>query len=136
MEGLISGEFKPLMKRKLTLETCRKFGYFVSEVRGRLVQVAPYFDNSGVMVAQKLRDQDKGFAILGDGAKLTLFGQNLWASGGKKIVVTEGELDAMSVSQVQNNKWPVVSLPNGAPAARKAIQRNIEYLESFEECCR
>nr|WP_232333239.1 toprim domain-containing protein [Pseudomonas monteilii] len=133
MEGLISGEFKPLMKRKLTLETCRKFGYFVSEVRGRLVQVAPYFDNSGVMVAQKLRDQDKGFAILGDGAKLTLFGQNLWASGGKKIVVTEGELDAMSVSQVQNNKWPVVSLPNGAPAARKAIQRNIEYLESFEE---
>lgn len=52
MEGLISGEFKPLMKRKLTLETCRKFGYFVSEVRGRLVQVAPYFDNSGVMVAQ------------------------------------------------------------------------------------
>ena len=28
------------------------------------------------------------------------------------INITEGEVDAMSVSKVQGNKWPVVSVPS------------------------
>lgn len=133
MEGLISGEYRPLLKRKITEETCRKFGYMVGHLRGKSVQIAPYYDASGTMVAQKIRDQDKNFSILGDGSKLPLFGQNLWATGGKKIVVCEGELDAMSVCQAQGLKWPAVSVPNGAKAAKKAIKNAIEFLESFEE---
>ena len=34
---------------------------------------------------------------------------------------SEGEIDAMSVSQLQQHKWPVVSVNNGAPAAKKAV---------------
>lgn len=133
MTALLTGNPETLAERRLTAETCRRFGYFTSEFRGRQVEVAPYFNHSNVLVAQKLRDQAKGFAVLGDNIRMTLFGQNLWPSGGKQIVVTEGELDAMSVSQVQGHKWPVVSLPNGAPNAAKSFQDNLEYLESFEE---
>jgi twinkle protein len=38
----------------------------------------------------------------------------------------------MSVSQVQNNKWPVVSLKNGTGGAKKEIQAALEWLEGFE----
>ena len=61
-----------------------------------------------------------------------LFGDHLWAKG-KRIVITEGEIDAMSVSQAMGNKWPVVSLPNGAQSAVKAIQKSYDYLDAFEE---
>jgi twinkle protein len=49
------------------------------------------------------------------------------------ITITEGEVDAMSVSKVQGNKWPVVSVPSGAKSAKKYIKKNLEYLESFEK---
>lgn len=133
VEGLITGEFAPLLKRKITEETCRKFGYQVGEYKNEKVQIAPYYDASGVMVAQKLRDKHKNMIWVGEGSKPRLFGQSLWAAGGRKIVVTEGEIDAMSVSQVQGNKWPVVSIPSGAPSAKKAIKQQLEYLESFDE---
>lgn len=133
MEGLITGDFAPLLKRKITEETCRKFGYQVGEYKGRKVQIAPYYDASGIMVAQKLRDADKNMIWVGEGSKPRLFGQHLWAPGGRKIVITEGEIDAMSVSQAQGNKWPVVSIPSGAPSAKKAIKQQLEYLESFDE---
>jgi twinkle protein len=47
--------------------------------------------------------------------------------------VTEGEIDCMSVSQLQGNKWPVVSVPNGAgPQTKKAIAKNLEWLGSYD----
>ena len=79
-----------------------------------------------------MRTKDKKFSIVGDAKAMTLFGSHLW-SNGKKIVVTEGEIDAMSVSQVQNNKWPTVSVPNGAQSAKKAIIKNYDYLTKFDE---
>ncbi len=130
--GLISGSYQALSKRKLSEETARKFGYQVGEMNGKTVQIAPYFDSSGTMVAQKIRTPDKSFSILGDISTAGLFGSNLW-NGGKKLVVTEGEIDCLTVSQVQNNKWPVVSVPNGAQGALKALKKNFEYLQRFEE---
>ena len=56
-----------------------------------------------------------------------------WKGNQKMITITEGELDAMSVSKVQGNKWPVVSVPSGAKSAKKYIKKNLEYLESFEK---
>ena len=38
----------------------------------------------------------------------------------------------MSVYVIKNHKWPTVSLPNGAAAAKKAIIKNYDYL-FFEE---
>lgn len=133
MEGLISGEFKPLTKRKLTEETARKFGYQVGRDKNDdVVQIAPYFDESGVMVAQKLRYATKDFKFIGEPKRAGLFGSQLWNTG-KKLVITEGEIDCMTVSQVQGNKWPVVSIQNGAQAAKKTLAKYLEYLNGFEE---
>ena len=62
----------------------------------------------------------------------SFFGQHLWPNTGKRIVITEGELDAASYSQVQPT-WPVVSLPSGAASAKKAVQNNLELLQGYEE---
>lgn len=130
MQNMLTGEFKALSKRGITEETCRKFGYFIAQKNGEKVQVANYYKD-GELVAQHIRTADKRFSWLGDSKGVELFGQHLWAHG-KMVVVTEGELDAMSVSQLQGNKWPVVSLPNGAQSAKKYIQKNLEWLEGFE----
>lgn len=129
------GEHRYLKKRALSEETCAKFDYRVGEnAKGKTVQIAPYKNNKGKTVAQKVRDSKKNFAILGDGKKVPtmLFGQSLWRDSGPRIVITEGEIDAMSVSQAQGNKWPVVSLPCGAQNGAKAIAHNLEWLERFD----
>jgi twinkle protein len=131
-DGLIFGSYQDLIKRGIREDTCRKFGYQVGEYKGRVVQIAPYYDATGALIAQKIRGADKSFSVLGDISTAQLFGANLWNSG-KKIVVTEGEVDCLSVSQVQGNKWPVVSVPNGAQGAKKAIAKHLEYLSGFEE---
>ena len=97
------------------------------------MQVATYCDDAGRPVAQKLRFPNKDFVILGDAGAMSLYGRHLWRDGGKMLVITEGEIDALSVSQLQGNKWPVVSVPNGAQAAAKAIRKNLEWLETFEK---
>jgi twinkle protein len=48
------------------------------------------------------------------------------------LTITEGEIDALSVSQAQGNKWPVVSVPNGAQGAIKAIEKAFEWVCSFD----
>lgn len=120
-----------LTKRCIGKDTCSKFKYFSTVYKGKPCQVACYYDDSGNLVGQKLRFPDKSFAVLGSISN-RLYGSQLWASG-KKIVITEGEIDCLTVSQLQGNKWPVVSIPNGAQGAKKAIEANLEYLENFEE---
>lgn len=120
-----------LTKRCISKDTCSKFKYFSTVYKGKPCQVACYYDDSGNLVGQKLRFPDKSFAVLGSISN-RLYGSQLWASG-KKIVITEGEIDCLTVSQLQGNKWPVVSIPNGAQGAKKAIESNLEYLENFEE---
>ena len=134
-KGIIgTGEYTPLNKRRISEETCKKFGYSISTFAGRTVQVAAYRTEDRVVTAQKLRFADKGFTVRGSlSDALPLWGQHLWRDGGRKVVITEGEIDAMSVSQVQGNKWPVVSLPNGAAGAAKAVAKAVKWLSKFED---
>ncbi len=127
------GEYRALTKRGITEETCKKFGYFVTDYKEGKAQVAPYRNAEGTVIAQKVRTPGKEFSTTGAFKEAVLFGQHLWAAGGKRLVITEGEIDAMSVSQVQGNKWPVVSLPNGAQGAVNAIKKSLEYVTSFDE---
>ena len=129
----ITGDFKGLSKRGINEETCRKFGYAVGVGRtGQLVQIAPYHDEHGDLVAQHLRYANKDFSWLGEAKKGTLWGQHLWRDGGKQVVITEGEIDAMTISQLWGNKWPVVSIRSGASGAKKDIGKAVEWLEKFE----
>lgn len=123
----------PLTKRGLTQETCAKFGYGISRYKNYPCQVASYRGKDGLsVVAQHVRMPDKEFRWIGDTSSIQLFGQHLWKSGGKRVTVTEGEIDCLTVSQCQDNKWPVVSVPNGAQSAYKYLKQNLEWLESFE----
>ncbi|BAJ51817.1 DNA primase/helicase [Ralstonia phage RSB2] len=131
--GQAQGQYKALPVRGLSEETCRKFGYWVGKVKGELVQVADYRDTTGALLGQKLRNKDKEFSCLGKVSRDHLWGSNLWSGKGKMIVITEGEIDAMSVSQLQGNKWPVVSLPTGAKAAAKTLAANYEYLDGYDK---
>lgn len=126
-------KYTSLAKRKLHKETAQKWKYGVTEYKGETVEVAQYFDSRGNLVAQKVRTPNKKFLIAGDIKKASLFGQHLWKPGGKRIVVTEGEIDALSMSQALDLKWPVVSIPNGAQSAKAALKKSLEFLESFEQ---
>lgn len=131
---LLRGEHTALSKRRLTLATVQKFDYTVGSQHGESVQLAPYHDASGRVVAQKVRPRDKDLMHWRGKKKsaLPLFGQAKWKKGGRQIVVTEGEIDAMSVAQAMNLTWPAVSVPDGAHSAHKAVAAAIEFLESFE----
>jgi len=131
-EKIIIGEVRALSKRQLTEETCKKWNYQVGTFGGRPVQIANYTQD-GRIVGQKLRFPDKTFVYRDYGSKHVLFGQHLWKEGGKKLVITEGEIDALTVSQLQNHKWPVVSIPHGSKSAKKTVKKNIEWIETFDD---
>ena len=119
-----------LKARGITRDTCQKFSYYIA--KNRPLQIAVYHDDKGNPIAQKIRTKTKEFYIKGD-IQNRFYGQHLWQNGGKKLVITEGEIDCLTVSQVQQNKYPVVSLPNGAKSAARTFKKQLEWLEKFEE---
>jgi twinkle protein len=134
------GVFKDIPSRGLRRDTLEKFGYTIGQVNIKqddgtyaeeTVHIAPYFRH-GNLVAQHLRMRDKRFRWYGDSRGVELFGQHAWRDGGKRLIITEGEIDAMSISQCQDNKFPVVSLPSGAPGGARAIKDNLEWVEKFD----
>jgi twinkle protein len=130
---LLSGEVEALTARGIKIETAKFFDYRLGKLGKKAVQIANYKDPAGTaVVAQKVRDRDKNFIVRGDLSKAGLYGQWLWRDQGKMVVVTEGEIDALTVSQLQDNKWPVVSIPSGAPSARKALSAQLKWLLGFE----
>tara|TARA_R100001594_G_scaffold68142_1_gene102473 strand:- start:3558 stop:5132 length:1575 start_codon:yes stop_codon:yes gene_type:complete len=129
--NFVDGVVQSLDKRKISEETCRKFGYTVGKYHGKTVQVAPYYLNNK-LVAQKIRYPNKDFIAVGNLKDAELFGQHLFKAGGKRIVVTEGEIDCLSVAEAFKG-WPVVSVKNGAGGALKSIKQQIEYLETFDQ---
>jgi twinkle protein len=132
LSNLSTGTVTAIPNRRLDEDTCRLFNYQVGGDGDNRFHIAPYRDRHGRIVSQKIRKRGKEFSFEGDTKAIGLFGDHLWSSG-KKIVVTEGEIDCMSVSQAQGNRWPCVSIPNGAQGAAKAIQKSYDYLNTFEE---
>jgi len=128
----ISGDYSALPKRGINEKTCRKFGYMVGTFNSSPVQVAPFHDEKGVICAQHVRFPNKDFIWLGEAKSAGLWGQQLWRDTGKMVVITEGEIDAMSISQIQDNRWPVVSLRSGAAGAKKDIAKASAWLNGFE----
>ena len=55
----------------------------------------PYYGDDGTVAGFKIKTKSKDFHYEG-GSTDTLFGQHLFPTTGKRIVITEGELDAAS----------------------------------------
>lgn len=130
--GESQGKYSALTARGISKETCQKAGYWIAKVNGVCYQVADYRDQNGSIISQKVRDKDKNFKTTGSHKSDALFGKHLW-NGGKKIVVTEGEIDMLTVMELQDCKYPVVSLGHGAAAAKKTCAANYEYFDQFEQ---
>ena len=95
-------------------------------------QYYPYTDDNGNIIAYKERQcKDKKFFIHGNFTDAQLFGQSNFTPGGFKLVITEGELDCMSVSEAFDNKYPVVSIPSAT--GNSAILRQRDWIRSFKE---
>lgn len=122
---------KPLKARGITESTCRKYQYYYTTYKGKPCQVANYFDENGTLIGQKLRFQDKSFATKGKISK-TFFGQQLY-NRGSRLIITEGEIDCLTVSQLLGNQEPVVSIPCGVQSAKKVFEANLKWLEGFNE---
>jgi len=135
MAGLIhGGEIEALAKRKIDDRTCEKYNYRVGTFNDKKCHIAPFYDEAGNIVAQKVRLPGKDFLLLGSlKDALPLYGQQLCRPNGKLIVITEGELDAMAVAQAMGLSWPAVSVPQGAPSAKKFVAQALDFLESFEK---
>jgi twinkle protein len=115
--------------RRLTRATSERFGV-TSDAHNYYF---PYYDANGTLVAAKVRAKaEKKFSTEGEWTKSTLFGQNIFSSGGKYITITEGEFDSLAVFQATGSKWPCVSIRNGATGALKDCRAAYEWLNSFE----
>lgn len=130
--SFIPGVVTAIRNRNLDEDTCRTYDYRVGEYNGEACHIATFRNSKGKVVAQNIRKVGKKFSWIGDTSDLAFFGQHLF-SGGKKLVITEGVIDAMSVSQAFGNKWPAVSLPNGSSSALKYVKANFEWLSTFEQ---
>jgi len=129
-DSFVRGEYLDLGARKISKATCRKYGYHVAEVNGTYAQIADYIKD-GEVIGQKVRFADKTFKVNGTVNATTLFGQHLWRDKGKQVIITEGEIDCLSVAEAFGSKFPVVSLPNGAQSAERVIRTNLEWIEGF-----
>lgn len=127
-------EIRTIPSRGLTAKTCEFWSYGIGVLNDEPVQIANFHDpDSRAVIAQQIRRKDKSFATRGNFHDVGLYGRWLWRDGGKRVVITTGLVDALSVSQLQDHKWPVVSVPNGDSSAKKAITKDLNWLLKFEE---
>lgn len=129
---MLSGEYVELPSRGISRDTCIKYGYQVS--RDPVCQIANFFDVAKNVMMQKLRFAGKRFEVRGDRTyNSVLYGSWLWTPDDRVFVtIAEGELDALSIAEVFNCRYPVVSLPNGVGDAKKLIQKHKDYLSGFK----
>lgn len=127
------GEIAALPHRRIPEDICRLYNYRSATVGERGVEIASYYTD-GKLVGQKIRVvKSKRFISRGQMSDAGMFGQHLWKHGGRKIVVTEGEIDCLSVATMFKGRWPVVSIPNGAEGSVAAFKRSLEFLSSYDE---
>lgn len=142
IEDGLAHPVREIKLRCISYSTAEHFGVRVgvSTTDGEtpIYYLFPRYRN-GSLVGWKTKSPDKQFSISG-GNDVDLFGQWCAKPSGKKIWITEGEIDALSVYQVLKENstlqgWepPVVSIPDGCQSATKALARAAELLEGYEE---
>ena len=123
----LTGSAERLHKRNISEKTNKFYQIYVD---GNELKF-PYYDESGVLQGIKTKTKKKDFRYEGVSTD-TLFGQYRFPTSGKRIVVTEGELDAASCYEAMSG-WPMVSLPHGAASAKKDIQKQIPLFQGYQE---
>lgn len=124
-KNLVDGKYLPL--RGITQKTMEEFNVLTYGDQQEYV-----YPSGGKKV--RILSEKKFFAK--DGFKGDeLFGMNMFTAGcAKKVTITEGELDALSVAQMLKSSYinPVVSLPSANPS-KKLWDNCHDWLNSFDQ---
>jgi twinkle protein len=123
----LTGSAERLQKRNISEKTNQLYQIYRD---GNTLRF-PYYDGSGILQGVKIKTKPKDFRYEGVSTD-TLFGQHRFPTTGKRIVITEGELDAASCYEAMPG-WPMVSLPHGAASAKKDLQKQIPLLQGYKE---
>ena len=130
-----SFETRGFAERKITKHVCAEYNVRVGYDSDRSISTHYYpYSKDGIICAYKERSLPKSFKTIGDFKDTELFGQCRGVIG-KKLVITEGELDTLAVAQAYHDKYKsiysVVSLPSASGIA--CAIRNLSFINSFEE---
>lgn len=121
-------------ERNIYLQVAEHYGVKVSyDLDGNIdAHYYPFYDND-TLCGYKVRKLPKDFSCIGT-VKGGMFGQKLY-SGGPRLVITEGELDAMSVQSAWFKKYktfyPVVSLRSASSV--KDLIKERDWIRNFDE---
>jgi len=95
----------------------------------------PFSENGDTVTGYKVKNPNDKADTFSVGAVSTINGIEKYRSGGKRIVITEGEEDRLAVYTAQltvyNRTYPVVSM--GSVAQTKFLTDNREVLRQFKE---
>ena len=123
--------------RQITKQVMEAFGVRCSyNEQGEIdAYFYPYKSATGEVVAYKERQLPKKFLVHGNYDKsVGYFGPSEDTSG-PRLVITEGELDALSVAQAQiehsKRIYPVISLASASQV--KVMVQHIDFLRKFKE---
>lgn len=124
-----------LESRGISRATAEKYSITTQKDKPNIL-VFPFFDENGVMVAAKYRktdfnkDRDKNKEWFEKDTKPILFGMLQCSDFSKPLIITEGQLDSLSVAEsgIPN----AVSVPNGC-TARTWQPLCYEWVEKFPE---
>lgn len=116
--------------RSISEDTMKFYGVqTMVNADGESIKQAYVYPSGG----RKVRTLPKSFraeaGLKGD----ELFGMDKFNAGSAKaVVITEGELDAMSAFQMLGGKTPCVSIPSATPS-QKLFEKCKEWLDSFDK---
>lgn len=119
--------------RKISKQVCEFYGVkFAYNPNGEIsTHYYPYKDNG--KVGYKKRVLPKTFNFIGDSPGL--FGKELFAGGGKRLIIAEGEIDALSIAQASFERYgkfyPVIGLPSATGTSKLLEHR--DWIRSFQE---
>ena len=136
-------EFRGFKQKRITKTVSEKYGVFsrVDENHEPLSRFYPE-TREGELVGYHERILPKDFVKHGNGKSTNeLFGQSVFESGQKFLVITTGQEDAMAVAQVLRYEkddgtefWtPCVSVTCGDESVIKQLKANFQYINSFEK---
>lgn len=128
-------QFRGLRDRGITKNVCEAMGVRVSYGSDGTIDghFYPYSNKSGTTSYKHRVVASKQFFWVGEAGDL--FGMDKFQGGGRKLIITEGEIDALSICQANQDKYgklyPVISLTS-ATGTDKLLEHR-EWVRSFQE---
>jgi len=119
--------------RRIKKDICEFFEVKVSYGADGKIDTHYYPYREDDNLSYKVRKLPKVFSSIGDFKGL--FGKDKFGGGGKRLVITEGEIDALTVAQASFDKYgkiyPVVSMGSASNLKQLLLAR--DWVRSFEE---